>query len=82
MRGGDPLDEFYVLPYRISREGRRAARLVLRAVIDEGRRFAATPEGQEVAHGRAGSRLLKNGKVLWTMAGMDELLVEEPDVEL
>jgi hypothetical protein len=54
--------------------GRELLRDVVAMVIDEGRRFAATPEGERVAEAFVGSPLHKNGKVLWTIGGADELL--------
>ncbi|HEX6068644.1 MAG TPA: hypothetical protein VFZ18_02440 [Longimicrobiaceae bacterium] len=56
--------------------GRELLRSVLQALIEEGRRFSSTAEGQQIASNLVGSRLHKDGKVLWTMGAVDEFLDE------
>ena len=50
-----------------------AAQAAFRALVAEGRRFAATPEGQRWKTRLAGSELVRRGHVLWEGSALDML---------
>ena len=54
-----------------------AAQAAFAALIAEGRRFAATPEGAEHAAALAGSDLVHKGRRVWDAVGMN-LLEDDP----
>jgi hypothetical protein len=54
-----------------------AAQAAFAALIAEGRRFAATPEGAEHAAALAGSDLVHKGRRVWDAVGMS-LLEDDP----
>jgi hypothetical protein len=55
-----------------------AAQAAFAALIAEGRRFAATPEGAGWAEALAGSELLRRGRRVWDAVGMN-MLEDDPD---
>jgi hypothetical protein len=54
------------------------ARTVLTTLVAEGRRFAATGEGQRWRSALPSSELFMRGRLLWYVGGFDQL-VAEPD---
>ncbi|WP_437317531.1 hypothetical protein [Sorangium sp. So ce385] len=58
-----------------------AAQAAFAALIAEGRRFAATPEGTEWAAALAGSDLVRRGRQVWDAVGMN-MLEDDPDAIL
>lgn len=50
-------------------------RVVVNLLINEGKQFSKTRQGRQIAKNLGQSMLYKNGKVLWTIAGLDEYLV-------
>ncbi|EAU66243.1 hypothetical protein STIAU_3813 [Stigmatella aurantiaca DW4/3-1] len=54
-----------------------AAQAAFSALIAEGRRFAATPEGAVWKEALANSELVRNGRLLWDVLSLN-LLEEEP----
>ncbi|WP_437570958.1 hypothetical protein [Sorangium sp. So ce542] len=58
-----------------------AAQAAFAALIAEGRRFAATPEGAEWAAALAGSDLVRRGRQVWDAVGMN-MLEDDPDAIL
>jgi hypothetical protein len=54
-----------------------AAQAAFAALIAEGRRFAATPEGAEWAEALAGSALVHEGRRVWDAVGMN-MLEDDP----
>ena len=59
-------------------DGERLDRALLRALllalVEEGRRFAATPDGDRWRHVLAGASAAREGRALWTAAGLDQFL--------
>jgi hypothetical protein len=49
-------------------------RALLLALVEEGRRFAATPDGDRWRRVLAGASAAREGRVLWTAAGLDQFL--------
>ncbi|MGE0026630.1 MAG: hypothetical protein AB7O78_19490 [Thermoleophilia bacterium] len=56
------------------RVDRALARALLLALVEEGRRFAATPEGDRWRRVLAGASAAREGRALWTAAGLDQFL--------
>ena len=52
----------------------RCSRALLLALVEEGRRFAATPDGDRWRHVLAGASAAREGRALWTAAGLDQFL--------
>jgi hypothetical protein len=55
------------------------ARQLIQAFVDEGRRYAATPEGQELKDKLADSTLVRRGRFIWDAYSLDALLESESD---
>jgi hypothetical protein len=58
----------------------RAIRAVTQAFVAEGRRFAATPEGQRWKQRLAQSGLIRTGRLIWRAYGLDAPMDDEPAV--
>ncbi len=58
----------------------QASRALVLSLVEEGRRFAGTPEGQLWLEGLAGSELVRRGVLIWEAYGLDLLLESEPVV--
>jgi hypothetical protein len=56
------------------RVDRALLRALLLALVEEGRRFAATPEGDRWRRVLAGASTAREGRVLWAAAGLDQFL--------
>lgn len=56
------------------RMDRALVRALLLALVEEGRRFAATPAGDRWRQVLAGTSAAREGRVLWTAAGLDQFL--------
>jgi hypothetical protein len=56
------------------RMDRALLRAVLLALVEEGRRFAATPDGDRWRRVLAGASAGREGRVLWAAAGLDLVL--------
>jgi hypothetical protein len=54
------------------------ARQLIRAFVEEGRRYAATPEGQELKDKLVDSTLVRRGRFIWDAYSLDALLECEP----
>jgi hypothetical protein len=50
------------------------AAAVINAVVDEGKRFAKTPEGVRVQRELSTADWVEKGRILWETCGLDELL--------
>lgn len=55
-----------------------AAAALLQAVTAEGRRFAATPEGERWMRAFGGSELVQRGRMIWQAFGLDALAEGSP----
>ncbi len=53
---------------------RALLRALLLALVEEGRRFATTPDGDRWRHVLAGASTAREGRALWTAAGLDQFL--------
>ena len=53
---------------------RALLRALLLALVEEGRRFAATPDGDRWRHVLAGASAAREGRALWTAAGLDQFM--------
>jgi hypothetical protein len=53
---------------------RALLRALLLALVEEGRRFAATPDGDRWRHVLSGASAAREGRWLWTAAGLDQFL--------
>lgn len=51
---------------------------VIHTLIEEGKRFAATPEGAQLQRELSGAEWVEKGRILWEACGLDELLREHP----
>lgn len=80
--GGSPhADEVTALLHRARRlllQHPIAAQAAFCALVAEGRRFAATPEGRQWAAALATSPLIRHASELWGALGLD-MLEEDPD---
>ena len=56
------------------RVDRALLRALLLALVEEGRRFAATPDGDRWRRVLAGASAAREGRVLWAAAGLDQFL--------
>ena len=56
------------------RVDRALLRAMLLALVEEGRRFAATPQGERWRRVLAGASAAREGRALWTAAGLDQFL--------
>ncbi len=56
------------------RMDRALLRALLLALVEEGRRFAATPDGDRWRRVLAGASTAREGRVLWAAAGLDQFL--------
>ncbi|HET6691263.1 MAG TPA: hypothetical protein VFG74_10390 [Miltoncostaeaceae bacterium] len=61
------------------RMDRALLRVVLLALVEEGRRFAATPDGDRWRRVLAGASAAREGRVLWAAAGLDRFLTGAGD---
>jgi hypothetical protein len=57
----------------------QAARALIQAFVNEGRQFAATPEGQAWQARLAGSDLVRRGRFIWDAYSLDALLDSDSD---
>jgi len=51
---------------------------LVHALIEEGKRFAATPGGANLQRELSGAEWVEKGRILWEACGLDELLREHP----
>ena len=56
-----------------------AAKVIAGALVVEGRRFAATDEGKRWRSALAASELVRRGRLLWYVGGLDELVAERDE---
>ncbi len=56
-----------------------AAQAAFRALVSEGRRYAATPDGARVAAALADSELVRRGRVVWDVTTMSSLTDDEAE---
>jgi hypothetical protein len=57
----------------------QAGRAILQAFVNEGRMYAATPEGQAWKERLAQSRLVRRGRFIWDAYSLDALLENDSD---
>jgi hypothetical protein len=79
---GESLSEYLAAMRQVDEAWRGELRVLLRAVIREGKRFARTPEGARWKEFLASSRLVRNGWLVWNVSGLDFLLRSDDDSEL
>ncbi|MGE5185786.1 MAG: hypothetical protein ACM31C_27185 [Acidobacteriota bacterium] len=76
LLAGDPADELAALLAELRwlvLKHPLAARSAVRALVAEGRRFAATDEGERWRRRLAGSELVRRGQVVWEAGTMNAL---------
>lgn len=76
----DRISDFLLKGQRFLMKHPQASRAILMSLVEEGRRFAGTPEGQRWMEGLAASNLVKRGAFIWEAYGLDLLLESEPVV--
>lgn len=54
------------------------ARLIAQSLVAEGRRFAQTPAGERWRAALARSELVRQGRLIWQVYGLDELIDAKP----
>jgi hypothetical protein len=70
----DTLECFLDLAQSLVRRYPAMARAVATALVAEGRRFAGTDEGRQWRSVLADSELVRRGRMLWYVGGLDELV--------
>jgi hypothetical protein len=80
-RREDALDEVLRAIQRVIFEHPTAAQAIFRALVAEGRAFAATEEGRRWAERLVDSPLVRRGRLIWDVATM-RALDDDPDVVL
>ncbi len=76
----DRISVFLLQGQRFLMKHPQASRALVLSLVEEGRRFAGTPEGQLWLEGLAGSELVRRGVLIWEAYGLDLLLESEPVV--
>jgi hypothetical protein len=75
------LSEYLLAIGQVDEAWRGELRILLRAIIREGQRFARTPEGARWKAFLSDSPLIRNGWLAWNASGLDYLLRTEDDAE-
>jgi hypothetical protein len=78
---GNPFARYLVSLRQSEEFWQREVRVLLAAIIREGRRFALTPEGARWKAFLADSTLVRNGWLAWNASGLDFLLRSEDETE-
>jgi hypothetical protein len=73
LRSPDQLEQLLGRVERLLARDPVAARALIGALVAEGRRFAATPEGRHWQAILARSPLVRQGRVVWQAAGLNRL---------
>jgi hypothetical protein len=76
----EQLSEFLLGTQRFLMKHPHAAREVITGLLEEGRRFAQTPEGQRWMDALANTELVKRSLLIWEAYGLDMLLETRPSV--
>lgn len=76
----DLISDFLLKGQRFLMKHPQASRALALSLVEEGRRFAGTPEGQRWLEGLASSDLARRGVLIWEAYGLDMLLEAEPVV--
>ena len=76
LREPETLEGLIELAQRLLRRHPVAAKLIAGALVAEGRRFAATDEGRRWRSELAASELVRRGRLLWYVGGLDELIAD------
>lgn len=74
LREQDTLERLLRHAHRMLRRNPAAVRTAVRALVAEGRRFAATPEGRQWQAALASSELVRRGRFVWSVCGFDRLV--------
>lgn len=80
-RASDGLASLMAVASRFALQHPLAAQALFTALVAEGRRVAATPDGQRLRAALADSELVRRGRVLWERSPL-ALLEDAPDVVL
>lgn len=73
LRASDELEQLLRQVERLLARDPAGARILVGALVAEGRRFAATPEGRRWQAALAGSQLVRQGRIIWQASGLDRL---------
>ena len=73
LRSPDQLEQLLRRVERLIARDPVVARSLIGALVAEGRRFAATPEGRRWQASLAGSPLVRQGRLVWQAAGLNRL---------
>ena len=76
----DRVSDFLLKGQRFLMKHPQASRAIILSLVEEGRRFAGTPEGQRWMEDLASSELAKRGVLIWEAYGLDLLLEANPVV--
>jgi hypothetical protein len=73
LRSSDQLEQLLRRAERLVARDPAVARSLIGALVAEGRRFAATPEGRRWQATLARSQLVRQGRIIWQAAGLNRL---------
>lgn len=76
----DLISDFLLKGQRTLMKHPQASRALILSLVEEGRRFAGSSDGQRWMEGLASSELAKRGVLIWEAYGLDLLLEAEPVV--
>jgi len=76
LREPQTLEGLIELAQRLLERYPAAAKIMASALVVEGRRFAATDEGKRWCSALAASELVRRGRLLWYVGGLDELVAD------
>jgi hypothetical protein len=76
----EQLSDFLLASQRFLMKHPQASREVISGFLEEGRRFAQTPEGKTWMEALAHSELVKRALMIWEAYGLDLLLETRPAV--
>lgn len=82
VQGSGPLGEYLAAIRQVDEAWRGELHTLLRAIVREGKRFARTPEGARWKAFLVDSPLVRNGRLVWSVSGLDFLLRSDDDTEL
>ena len=76
----EQLSDFLLYSQHMLMKHPQATRELIAGLMDEGRRFLATPQGQEWAGALSNTELVKRAMLIWEAFGLDLLLESRPEV--
>jgi hypothetical protein len=79
-KNGDQLSDFLLASQRFLMKHPQASCELVAGLLEEGRRYSQTPEGQAWMDALAKTELVKRALLVWEAYGMDLLLEAKPTV--